>query len=269
MSSLADPFLALGTLDALAAGTSPIHRLDPRAKVLAVAGFVTAVASFGRYEVAALLPFALFPAAVMVLSDTPAGFLLRRVLAALPFVLVLGILNPVLDRAPMVHLGPVSLAGGWLSFASILLRFALTVSSALILVATTRFDDVCLALERLGLPRAFTLQLAFLYRYAFVLAAETRRLAQARRLRAFGRKVTLKEFGTLAAHLLLRTWDRARRIHQAMQARGFTGQFRPRGPRHWRLADTLYTVGWLALFLVLRCIPVPQLLGKLAAGGLG
>jgi cobalt/nickel transport system permease protein len=265
---VADPFLALGTLDALAAGASPIHRLDPRAKTLAVAGFVTAVASFGRYEVAALLPFALFPSVVLVLSATPAAYLARRVLAALPFVLVLGILNPVLDRVPMLALGPVTVSGGWLSFASILLRFALTVSAALILVATTRFDDVCMALERLGLPRVFTLQLAFLYRYAFVLAAETRRLAQARRLRAFGRKVTLREFGTLAAHLLLRTWDRARRIHQAMQARGFTGQFRPRELRAWQRADTLYTAGWLALFLALRCCSIPQLLGRLAAGGL-
>jgi thiol-disulfide isomerase/thioredoxin len=37
----------------------------------------------------------------------------------------------------MAHLGPLAISGGWVSFASIMLRFVLTVSAALILVAVT------------------------------------------------------------------------------------------------------------------------------------
>lgn len=269
MGGTADPFLELATLDALAGGRSAIHRLEPRAKVVTVAAFAVLVASFGRYDVARLLPFALFPAVLVTLSDTPARYLLKRVLAALPFVLFVGILNPFLDRAPALAVGGLTLSGGWLSFASILLRFALTVSTALTLMATTRFDEVCLALERLGLPRVFTLQLSFLYRYAFVLFAEAQRMLQAYRLRAFGRRISLGQFGSMAAQLLLRTWDRAVRIHRAMVARGFTGRFQPPAARAWGLSDTLFTAGWLAAFATLRWVDLPRLLGGLAWGGPG
>ena len=143
MGQTADPFLELATLDALSAGRTAIHGLDPRAKVITVTAFIVTVASFGRYDLAALLPFALFPAVLAALSDTPVRYLLKRLLAALPFVLFVGILNPILDRAPVLILGGRPLAGGWVSFASILLRFALTVGAALVLMATTRFEALC------------------------------------------------------------------------------------------------------------------------------
>jgi cobalt/nickel transport system permease protein len=63
----------------------------------------------------------------------------------------------------------ISLSAGWISFLSILLKFALTVSAALLLIATTSFPGVCHALRRLGFPALFVSQLLFLYRYVFVL----------------------------------------------------------------------------------------------------
>ena len=260
-----ESFLHFGTLDALAAGDSPVHRLDPRAKVLATGLFILTVASFGRYEVAALLPFALFPAALMALGGIPAAFIGRRALAALPFVLLLAAFNPLLDRAPMLTLGPLGVSGGWVSFASILLRFLLTVGSALVLVATTSLDGVCLGLEKLGLPRAFTQQVAFLHRYAFVLGAETVRIHRARTLRAFGRKVSPREFAALAGQLLLRAWDRAGRVHVAMLSRGFTGHLPAQRPLRWKGSDLLFTACCAALFGALRLWSLPRFLGDLAA----
>ena len=264
MGLTAESFLNLGTLDGLAAGDSPIHRLDPRAKVLVTGLYILAVASFGRYEVAAMAPFAIYPAVLMALGGIPAGYILRRILAALPFVLLLAALNPVLDRTPM---GPMGLTGGWVSLASILLRFLLTVGTVLVLVATTSFDGVCLGMERLGLPGALSQQVAFLHRYAFVLGSETARIHRARSMRAFGRRVSPGEFATLAGHLLLRAWDRARRIHVAMLSRGFTGHFPARRPLAWGLRDHQFTALWAGLFLVFRCWNVSRLLGDLLTGG--
>lgn len=266
MTGLAS-LLHFGTLDDLAQGDSPVHRLDPRAKLLATGLFIVTVASFGRYEVAALAPFALFPAALMALGGIPASFIGKRMLAALPFVLLLGALNPVLDRAPLITLGPMAVSGGWVSFASILLRFALTVGAALVLVATTSMDGVCLGLERLGAPRAFAQQVAFLHRYAFVLGSETFRIHRARTLRAFGKKLAPGEFATLAGHLLLRAWDRARRIHMAMLSRGFTGHFPEPRPLAWKARDLLFTVLCAAAFAALRFWNLPRILGDLLTGG--
>jgi cobalt/nickel transport system permease protein len=260
-------FQELGTLETLAAGASPVHRLDPRAKLVATAGFLVAVASFGRYEVAALMPYAAFPAALSILGRVPSAFLLRRLGAALPFVLLVGGPNAFLDHAPMGTLGPLALTGGWISLASLLLRFALMVSAALVLGATTRLDGVCLGLERLGLPPAFTRQVAFLHRYAFVLGGETARVAQAWSLRAFGRKPAPREFASMAGHLLLRAWDRARRIHAAMLSRGFDGHLPSRSMGTFGRRDLAFTLGSLALFAALRAFDLPHALGALLTGG--
>jgi len=266
MIDLGAGFRDLGTLDALGARATPLHRLDPRAKVLAVAAYSLAVASFGRYEVSALLPFALFPMALAALGEVPAGYLLRRVLLALPFVLLLGAFNPLLDRGVLLRLSGLAITGGWISYASMALRLVLTVSAAVVLVAITGVDGVCQALERLGVPRVFALQIGFLHRYTFVLAEEAGRMLRARELRANGRTLALKEFAPLAGHLLLRTWDRARRIHIAMLARGFEGEYHGRQRLHFRSWDALFLGGWSAAFLLLRVVNVPLALGCLLTG---
>lgn len=267
MANLGNAFRDLGTLDALGMHDSFVHRLDPRAKVLATAGFTVAVAAMGRYEVSALLPFSLFPALLAVQAGISWAYLLKRIALALPFVLVLGMLNPLQDRQVLLQVGPIGISGGWLSFASMTLRLALTVASAVVLVATTGLDGVCLALDRLGLPRIFVLQIGFLHRYAFVLAEEAEGMLRARELRAHGHGLVLREFGPLAGHLLLRTWDRAGRIHQAMLARGFEGQIHLQRQLHFGRPDALFLLGWCSLFALFHLVQVPRLQEALLSVG--
>ena len=56
-------------------------------------------------------------------------------------------------QALLVQVGPIMVTGGWVSFASILMRFLLTAGSALTLVAITGFRSLCLALEKLLVPK--------------------------------------------------------------------------------------------------------------------
>jgi len=261
MVELGAAFRDLGTLDALGARRTRLHRLDPRAKVLAVATFAIMVASFGRYDVSALLPFAIFPLTLVILGEIPMGYMFRRLLLALPFVLLLGAFNPLLDRAVVLRVGSIGISGGWLSYASMVLRLLLTVATAVALVAITGMDSICQALERLGVPRVFALQIGSLHRYAFVLVEEAGRMVRARDLRANGHPLTMREFGPLVGHLLLRTWDRARRIHLAMLARGFEGEYHSRNRRKFTLHDALFMGGWCAVFILLRIARFPEWLG--------
>ncbi len=256
----------LRSLDELAARDTRLTRFDPRAKLVAAAVFVLVVVSFDRHAVAALLPLAVFPLALAVLGDLPAAPLLRKLALAAPFALMVGLFNPWLDREQVPVFGDVTLAAGWWSFASILLRFGLTVGTALVLVAGTGMGPLCAALARLGLPRVFTVQLLFLYRYSFVLGAEAARMATARRLRSAGRRPALASYGPLLGHLLLRAFQRARRIHQAMLARGFDGELRSLRTLRWQPRDTLFVLGWCGAFAVLRAVDLPQWLGALLLG---
>ncbi len=251
----------LRSLDELASRDTPLTRIDPRAKLIAALAFVFVVVSHERHAVAALLPLALFPLVLAVQGEVPAAPLLRKLALMAPFVLMVGLFNPWLDRAPVPLFGELTLAAGWWSFASILLRFLLTVGTALVLVAGTGMGPLCAALARLGVPRVFTVQLLFLYRYSFVLGAEAARLATARRLRSAGRPPALNSYGPLLGQLLLRAFQRAQCIHQAMQARGFDGEWRSLRTLRWQPRDTVFVLGWCAAFAALRAVDLPQWLG--------
>lgn len=256
----------LRSLDDLAARDTPLSRLDPRAKLITTFVFIVVVVSFERHAVAALLPLAVFPIALAMLGDVPAATILRKLALAAPFAVMVGLFNPWLEREPVVLFGDATLAAGWWSFASILLRFALTAGASLVLVAGTGMFPLCAALARLGVPRVFTVQLLFLYRYAFVLGAEAARMSTARELRCAGRRAALNTYGPLAGSLLLRAFDRARRIHLAMTARGFDGALRSLRTLHWRPRDTCFVLGWCCAFVLLRAVDLPQWIGATLLG---
>jgi len=180
---------------------------------------------------------------------------------------MVGIFNPLLDHQPLMQLGPVVISGGWISFFSILLRFSLTVSAVLLLIATTGFNAVCMAMAKLGMPRIFAVQLLMLYRYIFVLIDEGIRIHQARALRSFGKRgLSMKTFSHLVGQLLLRTLDRAQRIHLAMLCRGFDGTIRIQRSLAVTTKDCFFLTGCCIILVLLRYFDLPLLLGKLLTG---
>jgi cobalt/nickel transport system permease protein len=266
MAKIESAFFNIGSLDNLARQASAVHSLDARAKLLTTAVFIVTVVSFGKYEISALLPFLLFPVAMIALADLPPLYLLKKLLVVAPFAFFIGAFNPWFDQQTMLHLGTLEVSGGWISFVSILLRFVLTVGAALVLIATTGFAAVCMALEKLGAPRAFALQLLFLHRYLFVLSEEALRLVRARALRSFkGRGMGIKVFGQMVGQLLLRTLDRAQRIHLAMLCRGFDGEIRLLRPMRIGAPEIAFTLGWSAVFLAFRLVNFPLWLGHVLA----
>lgn len=254
-------------LDILSCQDTMLHRLDPRAKVLTSLIYIVAVISFDKYAVSALLPFCFFPVVMISLGNLPAAYLVKQLLIMAPLALFVGIANPFFDREIMLRAGPVALSGGWISCCSIFLRFALTALAALILIATTGFTKVCMVLDRLGLPRAFTVQLLFIYRYIFVLADEGSQMSKARALRSCGRRgMSISVFCSLTGHLLLRTVDRAQRIYMAMVSRGFRGEFRFKAPLSFGMREAAFTLGWSAFFIFFRMYSIPSFVGELIEG---
>lgn len=217
-------YFNLGFLDTLSYKDTVIHRLDPRTKVIATFAFIVTVVSFPKYEIAGLIPFFLFPAVIFSLGDIPVWFILKKVLIVSVFAVFIGIFNPLFDTRVMVNLFGIPVSGGWVSFFSILLKFFLTICSALLLISTTSFPGICHALRKLGTPEIFISQLLFLYRYIFVLIEETLRMVRARDLRSFGKRGQgISVFINLIATLFMRTIERSERIYHAMLSRGFSG----------------------------------------------
>jgi len=263
-------YSGIGRLDRLSYQDTAVHRLDPRAKVAATMLFAVGVVSFPKYEILSLLPFFLLPVLVAAVGDIPAGFIARKVVAVSPFAVFVGIFNPIFDPSTVAIAPGVPVSAGWVSFASILLKFALTISAALLLIATTSFPGICRGLRRLGLPALFVSQLLFLYRYLFVLMEEAMRVVRARDMRSFGdRGAGARVFVRIAGTLFLRTVERAERIYGAMLARGFRGDVPSMRRETLRLSDAIFVLASGGFFALCRFVPVPQWIGHLVRGWAG
>lgn len=255
-------------MDELARWDTPVHRIDARVKLLTTLIFSAAVISFPRHELSALTPFFLYPAALVCVGQIPPGILFRKMLTVAPFAVAVGLFNPLFDQRPVLSCGAVVISGGWLSFASILMRFALTVGAALALIACTGLHRLCEGLVRLGVPRLFAVQLLFLYRYLFIVADEAGRMLRGMDVRAGGgrRALRFRVYASLVGHLLLRAMARAERVYRAMQARGFDGRIQVSRPAPLRGADLFFVCGWSAFFAVARTWNLAAALGGLLTG---
>jgi len=175
---------------------------------------------------------------------------------------MIGIFNPILDRNAVIHIADIGISGGWISFASILIKFILTVSTAFTLIACTGFNNICFALNRLGVPKIFSTQLLFLYRYIFVLAEEAARMIRARNLRSFnGKGKGIKSYGPLLGNFFLRTLNRAERLHLAMLCRGFDGNIRVMNKFSFGINEFLFMLIWISFFILFRLVNVTQIIG--------
>jgi cobalt/nickel transport system permease protein len=267
MNNIGRDLFDIGYMDTLSYGDTPLHRLDPRAKLITTLFFIITVVSFDKYTVSALTPFFIYPVYLMSFGRLPYGYVLKKVLMVSPFAILVGIFNPLMDKEVLMHLGSIGLSGGWVSFISIIFRFVLTVTAALVLISLTGFNSVCAALERFKVPRPLVNQLLFFYRYIFVLADETERMVRASSLRNFNSKaLDFRAFASLAGNLLLRTFDRAERVYSSMLCRGFDGHIRLIRSMKIGNEEVIFTCGWVLLFIFFRFSDVTFRLGELIVG---
>jgi cobalt/nickel transport system permease protein len=219
------------TVEQLAAGVSPLHRLDPRAKLLCVLAYIVGVAVAPAVPALAPGP-ALLVLAGILLARLPLGFVLSRTLLVLPFAGFVAVFLPftrgetLLGTFPL--LGLAVYTEGLMLAISVVIKAALAILAVQFLVLTTRYNHLLLALRSLRVPQVVVAILAFLFRYLDLLADESLRIRRARRSRSPGRTVRWRgrSTGGLVGRLFLRALDRADRVHGAMLSRGFDGEVR-------------------------------------------
>ncbi|RMG03541.1 MAG: cobalt ECF transporter T component CbiQ [Nitrospirae bacterium] len=261
---IAKGLYSIGYLDSLAYKDTPIHRVDPRVKIVTTLFFLVTVVSMPAYQISGLMPFFLYPVFLIVIGDIPLGFLFKKLLIVSPFVLMVALFNPLFDKTPVLVIKGITITGGWLSFISIITKFVLTIGTAVLLVATTSFNGICEGLSAMRLPRVFVTQLMLLYRYIFVLIEEALRMVRARDSRApVKRAKSIGVFVQLVGVLLVRTISRAERVYAAMLSRGFSGEF-PGGRVHGlRAGDLVFLISWAVLFILMRRYNIPVIIGSL------
>lgn len=250
------------SLEQLAAGDTGIHRVLPLPKMLVTLVYLVCLLSLGRCALHRVAPYLFYPVVVMTLAGIPCGMIFRRALVALPFCLFAGLSNLLLDRTPLLRLGALTVSAGAASFAVLLARTLLCVGAVLILVAVTPFPRLTDTLRRLRMPELLVTLIEMVYRYTGILLEEAADMLTAFRLRAGGaRWPRLREFGPFVGQLLLRSADRAERVYQAMQCRGYRLRGKTGRREVWHGRDWAFFLLGAGSAVLFRCFDLISLLG--------
>ncbi|MBD5172187.1 MAG: cobalt ECF transporter T component CbiQ [Bacteroidales bacterium] len=220
MAKLEKALLALNEF-----GRSRKSDISPVAAVIVTLFYIVIVLTVPVSNPQRLVWIAVYP--VMMAEYCGAGFvrIFIKSLWVLPFVILIGIFNPIFDHNPGIKIAEVNVSAGWISFISIILRGLLSMQSLIILGYMAGFLDICSSLRRIHIPRILVTQLLLSYRYLSVLIEEALSMRRARQARGFGSdKLSLSLWAALVGQLLVRSADRASTIHRAMLARGFDGE---------------------------------------------
>jgi len=266
MSNMINSLSNMRLLDDLARKETFIHKIHPLIKLLTTVVYLTVVVSFERYEIIGLLPFIFYPILIFAFAELPVAPILKMILLIEPFIIGIGILNPLFDQSKVLF-GGIAISKGWVTFLSILIKCSLTVTASILLIATTGMDRFAAALRMVKIPKIFVLQLLLTYRYISVLIEEVSRMIRAYLLRAPGQKgLKWRAWGSFAGQILLRTFERAERVYQAMNLRGFTGEYYTGDIAKLSFKDLAYFAGWSLFFIIARIYNIPVLIGSLFTG---
>jgi cobalt/nickel transport system permease protein len=236
-----------------------LQGLDPRAKVVALLGFVVLTSFLGN-------PLTLFSLVALVtalgaLSRVPLLALHGRVWLSVPLAVgavtlpaALSVVTPgpalaVLSREPYLAVTTTGLARAGL----LALRVGVAVSFVVLLSLTTPWNDLLRGLRVLRVPRSFLSVLAMTYRYLGVLSHSAHETFVARKARAAGGSRARADRGFLggaAGALLGKTLALGNEVHDAMIARGYDGEARSLAPLRFTLADS----AWLAAMAVIALL---------------
>lgn len=251
-------------LDRYRQGTSLVHRLDPRLKLLATLTFVLAVTSTPPGAWPALGLAALLAVGAILAAHIPLGEGLRRSAIALPFAGMVAISLPFTRAGQVIwswHIAGWNLGitdEGLILFATMVIKAWLSVAVSGLLVATTRFSDLLKAMRAMHLPPVLTATISFMYRYLFVLVDEAMRLQSAREARSAGSGRTVwwrvRVLGGMIGSLFIRSYERSERIYGAMLSRGFAGEARTLTQLTWQARDSWAGLAWIATLGSIVCL---------------
>ncbi len=237
-----------------------IHRLDPTIKIISCLTCICFVIFTPPDRFLQFAGYFVLIFALILLSKVPIGYILKRSLVIVPFVILVTLFLPFLKEGEVAgswSIGLLSLTitydGLWI-FWNVLIKSYLAILSVILLTSTTKFRDLLKGLEKLCIPKILIMLLSFMYRYIFVLIDEVQRMEQARRARYFGKNYVrqIKTFSSMIALLFIRTYERAETIYQSMRARGFDGEILTLSSSHVRRADVFYFIIFVGVLGVIK-----------------
>jgi cobalt/nickel transport system permease protein len=253
--------------ESLAGRQGLLQGLDPRAKLVTVLFLIGTAGLF--HHIFPLVLFNLWLFGLAKSSRIPLSVFAKRVWILVPLftgILVLpALFNVVRPGTPLLvlfHLARPVRLGYWTipsqiaitkqgtqSAALLMLRVGASVSLAVLLTLTTRWNALIKALGALRIPSVFLSVFEMTYRYIFLLLSASSDMFMARRSRLVGKAAPGEErkFVTSAmGNLWCKTAALSEEVHAAMVSRGYGGT--PRSMLRFKMKPSDWA--WIILVVV-------------------
>ena len=215
---------------------SPIHRLDPRVKLIAIFAYIISlfvVHSWTGYLIAAVAV-----AIVIAASHVPFGYIMRGMKAVMMILMITVIFNLFLTEGrPLVHFWKLTITYEGVDFASkmaVRLIFLIIGSSLMTLTTTPNqltdaLEDVLGPLKKIHVPvHEISMMMSIALRFIPILMEETDKIMKAQMARGadFESKNLMKKIQSLVpllVPLFISAFRRANDLAMAMEARCYRG----------------------------------------------
>ena len=229
------------SFDRYVSGSSLVHRLDARVKLIIEFAFVISLVAMPNGSWWAFGTLGALAISASLISKVGLTLILKRSLFVLPFSIVA---VPSIFTQPGSAVWSASIWDTWtitatsegLEFAgSVAVKSWISTISAALLISVTRFSDIARALIWMRMPGLLVEIVASTYRYSHLITVEAKRMMIGRSARSAalaGQRYKstgnirwkANHTGHMVGSLFLRTLARSERIHMAMLARGYVGE---------------------------------------------
>ncbi|MCX7822727.1 MAG: cobalt ECF transporter T component CbiQ [Syntrophobacterales bacterium] len=210
------------------------HRWDPRIRI--ASSLLFCFFSVSLSKVPLLLVSLGWSVLFSIAVKMPISLVARRLKPVLIFVLVIAILLPLTatiePSSRIIIFEPFT---DWpINYEAFIKAITIAIKAITVVITTTLILEMSpytvtiTALQKIGIPTGLSQMLLLTYRYIFVVIDEAERMARAMTLRGFYPKTNIETFkviGQFIGTLFLRSFERVQRITEAMELRGYKGQF--------------------------------------------
>jgi cobalt/nickel transport system permease protein len=213
-------------------GHSVLHRLDPRIKVIAAVVTVFCIVFLSHWYVPLLFFAVCFGLAVVSRASLKVYW--KRLLYPMSFVAFVAVILPftsgsiVLTHVPGINI-PIYSDGIYFGIL-VFTRCIAAVSVLNLLILVTPITTVMDSLAWFHVPSVIIDTMMLMFRYIGILSEESTRMYRAQQSRCghsrsvgYFKKIT--NIGNIAGALLLRSFDRAVKVGNAMISRAYTGKY--------------------------------------------
>ena len=209
-------------------GNTFIHKLDPRVRLFSAFAFSLIISVTDIFQ--ALIPALIISFILLIFARLPLKGVFLRLLAANLFIFLFWLFLPFSMAGDAVFsIGPLEFTKqGMLYCALLTLKSNAIILILMSLVSTMPVFTMGRAMNYLRVPSKLVHLFIFTYRYIHAIYREFLRLKEALEIRGFIPKTNIHTYRTyayLVGMLIVKSHDRAERVHAAMLCRGFNGKF--------------------------------------------